>query len=117
MKKPDQAIAAELEEGEPSPQKGGGSGEPGRFDARKTWGRVFGGIKLAAVLAVAADEFVEKAVTHKKAVKATVAAPPASRMFAKIVSRGMSFGDDVLLVRRPGMYFEGMSCMNEVTKI
>lgn len=93
----------------------------GKFDARKTWGRVFGGIKLAAILATAVEEFVDKGA--KRAAKyvsrfvfvseckfhgylcAVCVRRLAETHFVLNVAKGDSFGEPGLLQRKPREYF------------
>lgn len=68
--------------------------ETNSFNARKTWGKLFGGVKLAAIVANAADE-LEKAgkKMHHRGAEAA---------FIGMASKGESFGEGGLLSRRPG---------------
>lgn len=73
--------------------------ETREIDARRTWGRVLGGLQLAAVLSTAAEE-LEKSVrkgghqVSKAAIEAT--------QFLGFARTGEAFGDNGLLERRPG---------------
>lgn len=73
----------------------GAEGEeaPPPFDPRRTWGRVFGGIRLAAMVANAAEE-LERAQVKRPAVKG-------DPTHVGTLARGDSFGESCLLDRRP----------------
>jgi CRP-like cAMP-binding protein len=79
-----------------------------RFNARKTWGRLFGGIKLGAVVSHVTEE-LEKAgkKMHSRGLEST---------YIGRVDVGDSFGEGGLIRRRPSgrvvfCYFRGFRCI------